>query len=113
MVSHTRNIVLIDLARANHVQLLSLPPHSSHKTQPLDCTFMGPFKKYFIEATHQWVNNNAKAVTMFDIAELFGRAYIRAQRADLAINGFRVTGICPLDRSVFQDHDFINDEPID
>lgn len=50
---------------------------------------------------------------MFDIAELFGRAYIRAQRADLAINGFRVTGICPLDRSVFQDHDFIDDEPID
>lgn len=111
--SHTRNIELIDLARTNHVQLLSLPPHSSQKIQPLDRTFMGPFKKYFTEVTRQWVNNNAKAATMFDIAELFSQAYIRAQRADLAINGFRVTGICPINRNVFQDHDFMDDGPIE
>lgn len=43
----------------------------------------------------------------YDIAELFGRAYIKSQRADLAINGFRATGIYPIDRGVFQEHDFI------
>ncbi|XP_023011872.2 uncharacterized protein [Leptinotarsa decemlineata] len=110
--SHTRNIELIDLARANHVQLLSLPPHSSHKIQPLDRTFMGPLKKYFTEEIRQFVRRKSQAATHYDIAELFGRAYIRAQRAELAINGFRVTGIYPIDRSVFQDHDFIVDQSI-
>jgi len=84
--SHTRNIELIDLARANHVQLLSLPPHSSHKMQPLDRTFMGPFKKYFAEEIRQWMRLKNQAVTQYDIAELFGRAYTKSQRANLAIN---------------------------
>lgn len=42
--SHTRNIEIIELARNNHVHILSIPPHSSHKIQPLDKTFMGPLK---------------------------------------------------------------------
>lgn len=108
--SHTRNIELINLARANNVQLLSLPPHSSHKIQPLDRTFLGPFKKYFSEEIRQWMRNKTQAATHYDIAEIFGCAYIKSQRADLAINGFRATGIYPIDRSVFQDHDFINIE---
>lgn len=108
--SHTRNIELIDLARANNVQLLSLPPHSSHKIQPLDRTFMSPFKKYFSEEIRQWMRNKTQAATHYDIAEIFGRAYIKSQRADIAINGFRATGIYPIDRNVFQDHDFINIE---
>lgn len=60
------------------------------------------------EEIRQWVRNKTQAATHYDIAELFGRAYIRAQRADFAINGFRTTGIYPLDRNVFQDHDFID-----
>jgi len=71
--SHTRNIELIDLARANNVQLLSLPPHSSHKIQPLDRTFMSPFKKYFMEEIWQWIRNKVQAATHYDIGEIFGR----------------------------------------
>lgn len=57
------------------------------------------------------MQNKTQAATYYDIAELFGRAYIKSQRADLAINGFRATGIYPIDRSVFQDYDFIHIEP--
>ena len=38
---------IIDYARANHVHLLSLPPLTSHKLQPLDRTFMKPFKQAY------------------------------------------------------------------
>lgn len=106
--SHTRNIEVIDLARKNHVQLLSIPPHSSHKIQPLDKTFMGPLKKYLTEEIRVWIRVNTKAVTHYDIAGIFGRAYMRAQCAELAINGFKTTGIYPLNRYIFKDHDFIS-----
>ncbi|XP_072379870.1 uncharacterized protein [Diabrotica undecimpunctata] len=39
--SHTRNIEVIDLARDNHVTIIVLPPHCTHKLQPLDKTYMG------------------------------------------------------------------------
>lgn len=72
--SHMRNIELIDLAGENHVHLLSIPPHSSHKIQPLDKTFMGPLKKYYAEHIRCWLRVNVRALTHFDIVELLGRA---------------------------------------
>jgi len=42
--SHTRNLEVITLARENHVDIICLQPHSSHKMQPLDKAFMGPWK---------------------------------------------------------------------
>jgi hypothetical protein len=42
--SHTRNIDVIDLARANGVSIVCLPPQCM---QPLDVSFMQPFKTYY------------------------------------------------------------------
>jgi hypothetical protein len=42
--AHTRNLEFITLARENHVNITCLPPHSSHKMQPLDNAFMGPWE---------------------------------------------------------------------
>ena len=44
--SHARNLVVITFARENHVDIICLPPHSSHKMQPLDKIFMGPLKTF-------------------------------------------------------------------
>lgn len=100
---YTRNIELFDLARKNHVQLLSLPSHSRHNIQPLDRTFMGPFEEYFTEEIRHWAQHTTNTATHYEFSELFGRAYLKTQRADIAINGFRETGIYPVDRSVIQD----------
>jgi hypothetical protein len=46
-VSHM-SLMAIDYCREHNVTLLTLPPHGTHRIQPLDVTFFGPFKTYTI-----------------------------------------------------------------
>ena len=55
----------------------------------------------------KWLcNHPGRVVTTFQVAEWFGKAYIRALRAEYAINGFKKTGIFPCNRHVFTEVDF-------
>ncbi|XP_072389656.1 uncharacterized protein [Diabrotica undecimpunctata] len=45
--SHTRNVALIELAKQHHLTIICLPPHSTHKVQPLDVVFMTLLKTYY------------------------------------------------------------------
>jgi len=38
--SHTKNLDVVDKAREHSVAIVSLPPHSKHKMQPLEVGFM-------------------------------------------------------------------------
>ncbi|KAK9731396.1 DDE superfamily endonuclease [Popillia japonica] len=38
--THTQNIATIEKAREKGVTILCLPPHTSHRMQPLDVSFM-------------------------------------------------------------------------
>ncbi|XP_033218287.1 uncharacterized protein LOC117173755 [Belonocnema kinseyi] len=42
-----RDLDVIEFARKSHVHMLSTPPHTTHKLQPLDKTFMKPFKSSY------------------------------------------------------------------
>ncbi|KAI5715791.1 hypothetical protein M8J77_022459 [Diaphorina citri] len=119
--SHTRNLDVLELARENHVAIVTLPSHTTHKLQPLDRTFMGSLKAHYSENIRQFMRQNNRPLGQGDIAELFGRAFLRSTIGSTAVNGFRVTGIYPLDRGVFTEADFLpsndatndNAEPIE
>ncbi|KAJ4446693.1 hypothetical protein ANN_13390 [Periplaneta americana] len=89
--SHTQNTDLDNLAETNHVIIVSLPPHSSHKLHPLDKTFMGPLKVHYSKEIRQWLRHNERAVSAFDAMDPIGKGYIRCQTAQIAINGFKAT----------------------
>ncbi|XP_036334788.1 uncharacterized protein LOC118745442 [Rhagoletis pomonella] len=108
--SHTRNIELIDLARENGVVILSLPPHFTHKMQPLDKTFMGPLKVYYSDEVRRFTREQARKVTLYDLVGLFTKAYLRVQTSQIALSGFISTGIFPFDKNILAEADFIAGE---
>jgi DDE superfamily endonuclease/helix-turn-helix, Psq domain len=115
--THTKNLAVIDLARLNGVTLLVLPPHCSHRLQPLDVSFMKPLSTFYNQECEKWLRSHpGRVITMFQIGAVFGSAYIRAATPEVAISGFRATGIFPLNRDVFSDSDFapsdVTDQPM-
>lgn len=106
--THTKNLQLLDMARNNGVVLLCLPPHTSHKLQPLDVTFFKPLSLYYGEEVRKWLRSHpGKVVTLFQISSIFGAAFLHAATMPTAINGFQKTGIWPSDLNVFSDADYL------
>ncbi|XP_057311558.1 uncharacterized protein LOC130649317 [Hydractinia symbiolongicarpus] len=113
--SHTKNIGLIDFARDNGIEIVSLPPHTSHKLQPLDRTFFKPLKVAFNAACTSWMRlHPARRITIDKIGALFNTAYLKAATIENAISGFRCTGIFPYDASILPEKEFLSDprEPL-
>ncbi|KAK9679826.1 DDE superfamily endonuclease [Popillia japonica] len=108
--SHTRNLEFLKLAKANYVTVLSLPPHTSHKMQPLDKSVMGPLKTFYSEEIRKFMRQHQRAVTHFDIAEVFGKAYLKVQNGVYAKNGFEATGLYPVNRHIFDQSEFLSAE---
>ena len=114
--THSKNIDIIDLARSNGVTILVLPPHCSHRLQPLDISFMKPLSTYYNQECEKWLRSHpGRVITMFQVGSIFGSAYIRAAKTEVAVNGFKATGIFPVNRHVFADCDFapsdVTDQP--
>lgn len=105
--SHTRNVDLINRARDNHVSIVCLPPHSSHKMQPLDVGFLFPLKTFYAIAIEDWLHSNpGKVVTNLKVGELFGIAYNRAATMNNSVNSFKKPGLFPLNKHAFSDYAF-------
>jgi hypothetical protein len=60
-----------------------------------------------------WVwSNPGRAVTVYQMGELFGRAYMKAATAEAAANGFYKAGLFPCNRNIFRSYDFaVLDKP--
>nr|XP_023020648.1 uncharacterized protein LOC111509188 [Leptinotarsa decemlineata] len=67
---------MLDLASNAGVVIVTFPPHTSHRLQPLDLSVYFPFKAYYNQAVQSWLINNAgKRVDIYSVAECVGQAY--------------------------------------
>jgi len=122
------NINTITYCRTNFIHLVSIPPHSSHRTQPLDRCFFKPLKDYYAYHYDIWTTTHpGRVVTLYQLAEIFGNAYGETATMSKALNAFQMCGIWPLNPNIFSDDDFLpstvtdqtvsedpqNDQPLD
>ena len=102
-----KTLSAITFARDNGLHLLTLPPHSTHKMQPLDRTYFKSLKSSYNTSADSWmISHPGKRITFFDMAGIFGTAFLRTATPDKAIHGFKCCGLWPFDSMVFSDDDF-------
>jgi len=53
-VSHVALDCVVE-AKENGIHIVTLPPQTSNKTQPLDLSAYGPLKTYFNSAANSWM----------------------------------------------------------
>ena len=105
-VSHC-SLRAYNYCKENSISVLTIPPHTSHRVQPLDVTFFGPLKAaYNVECDKYMRNNPGQKITPNIVAELFNKAFGRVATVEKATKGFEVTGICPMNPDIFSEDDF-------
>ena len=98
----------LSLAKENFVHIITMPLHTSNKTQPLDRTVFGPMKSHYNQLANSWMMRNVgKLITIYQIAELAGTALTKAATPENVIAGFRVSGVWPFDRDIFSNVDYL------
>lgn len=108
------SIQLINFCRENYITLLSFPPHTSHKLQPLDRTVFGPFKMHYNLMCDQWIRNNpGKRMTIYDLPSIVKTALPLATTPTNIMSGFACTGIWPFNDRVFRENEFAPSLPTD
>lgn len=96
-----------EYCKENFITMLSLPPHSSHRLQPLDVVFFGPLKKAYNRECDLYMKSHpTERITVYKIAELFNKAYTNVATIAKGISGFASTGIYPINCHIFSEEDF-------
>ena len=87
----------ISKAMEQEVIILTLPPHSSQDTQPLDTGMFGPLKHYWSRECHEWMAKNPyKLMSKVHFNTVFSKAWAKAALPSNAVAGFKKAGIHPL-----------------
>ncbi len=87
----------IQLAAEEEVILFALPPNTTHLSQPLDKGVFGPFKVHWRQVCHDYrVSQPGRVINIYSFNSLLSKAWMKSMTAINIINGFKTTGIYPL-----------------
>ena len=90
----------IHSASQQQVILFTLPPNTTHLTQPLDKGIFGPLKIAWRRVCHEYIiEHPGRVVTHHCFSELFAKAWVRSMSMKNILAAFRTCGIYPIDRS--------------
>ncbi|XP_043230068.1 MFS-type transporter clz9-like [Amphibalanus amphitrite] len=107
--NHASHVSLeaVRFCQANGIHLLTFPPHCSHRLQPLDVAVYGPMKSAYKRALHDHqMTNPGRRIDLYQMADIFRRAYDCSFTRKNILNGFAASGVSPLNRDVFDEADF-------
>ncbi|KAL7891114.1 hypothetical protein AOLI_G00005900 [Acnodon oligacanthus] len=97
----------VTTAKENGVVMLTLPPHTSYRLQPLDKTVYYSMKTCYNSAMDGLMRTNpGRTVMIYEVPELVNQTFMSAITPRNITSGFIVMGIYPFNRDIFPDEDY-------
>lgn len=105
------NIHAVEYAIRHGIVIVTLPPHTTAKLQPLDVSVFGPFKSVLRSIQDDFkLSNPHVPITEHMLPEMACKAWDKVCNVTNIANGFRATGIFPVNRNIFPDDAFAGAE---
>ncbi|CAG7724078.1 unnamed protein product [Allacma fusca] len=110
--NHSSHVCYDAVMYASKNNILTIPPHCTHKLQPLDVSFFGPLKSKSKGALTAWLDaNEGRMIKNEDITDVVKAPFEQSCTKIIAVNGFKKTGLWVAerqgtDRFVFSDEEF-------
>lgn len=98
------NLDAINIAKEKGVYMVTVPPHTTHKLQPLDVSIYKPFKNAFEKAVDTFQKNPknvGKRIGQNEVATLVNEAFSASNSVQVAVKGFKKCGVHPFNRNIF------------
>lgn len=103
--SHTR-LDWIEHGQANGVILYCLPPHTTHRLQPLDVGCFGPLQVAWFNRCDDILATTGEPMELRDVVKEYMAARASAFKGSTILAAWRKSGICPLNPDIFTDADY-------
>ena len=99
--SHLYNLPFYEAMRANNIEIITIPPHTSHILQALDSVPFGQFKKSWESYLRKYnTNHSGRVLNKVNFWDVFVPAWNSSITPKHIIAGFKKTGIYPHDPQV-------------
>jgi hypothetical protein len=104
--THTHNVAFLATMKQNNIDVLCLPPHCSHFLQPADLTPFSSFKRMWNKELRIFNRRHVgKKMTKPQFFLVFPRAWRLSMTTENIKEGFRSSGLWPVDRTaIHPDH---------
>ncbi|CAF1029783.1 unnamed protein product [Didymodactylos carnosus] len=97
------NVTCIELAIANNIILLVLPPHTTHNLQPLDLVILDVVKSYWYKIMSSYKKQGYNAIRKPDFPGLINHVYEQVCTKRQVVSSFAPSGIWPFDNQAMKD----------
>ncbi|GFG32296.1 hypothetical protein Cfor_02693 [Coptotermes formosanus] len=105
--SHCKDPDVLDKVSRLGVEILCLPPHSTHKCQPLDVSYFKSLKQFYNEACRNFIRQHpGRRFTKEDFCKLLKLLWYKSPTAGNLSGGFLKCGIHPYNPDILAEDIF-------
>ena len=97
---------VITISREHNVLLFCLPPHTTHKLQPLDVGVFGPFQRAWADRCDELVDDTGEDMPREDVVKHYMDVRQQTFKKSTIISAFRKSGCWPINPNIFTDEDY-------
>ena len=99
-------IELREAAEKAKIHLFCIPPHTSHRLQPLDVGVFGPLQRAWQKRCLAVLEETGEIITRQNVVKEYMAARTQSVNEELVISAWRRSGIRPLNPDVLTEEDF-------
>lgn len=94
------------LAIDNNIHLYKLPPHTTHKLQPLDVGIFGPIQRYWQEQCDQGMEDTGRGLHVSQVPRVYFLARACGMRTEIIVKAWVKSGLNPINVYAFTEQDY-------